>query len=616
MSHIDKINKNHHTKDKGGYYMQSTELPTWDLSDLYKGIDDPLIESNLVGLHARAVLFDSTYRGKINSEKLEAEFLLIALREHELIIQGTARPHTFAELLHSTDMNDPKLGAFAEKMKAEGLEIDKKLFFFELELLQLPDGMFEDLKNSPELQQYRHYLTKLMREKPHRLQEREEQIFADLSRTGNSAFSRLFDEEHAATKCKIVVEGKQQILTQGQILRLLYAPNRTIRKRAARSLTTVLRRNLKRMTFISNTLAEDKRIRDTWTHFESPEASRHLANETDQAIVDTMISVIVGAYPIVHDFYELKRKALGLRQLYDYDRYAPIAQIEKTYSFDEARRIVLGAFGKLSPVFADTAALFFERKWIEAQVKDGKKFGAYSCPISGIHPYVFLNYTGSLRDVVVLGHELGHGVHGYLSREQSEFNSRYPLTVAETASIFGEMLVFSDLKDRLHDKKEKFSFQMSQIDNIFATVFRQNAMYRFEQEFHRRRREEGELKPEEINAIWRKTQAEMFGDSVRLTSDHDIWWSYIPHFIHTPFYVYAYGFGQLLVLSLYAQYQCEGEGMVEKYLDLLRAGGSRAPNDLLAPFDIDLRKREFWEGGIDIIRGLVEEAKQSYEKIK
>jgi oligoendopeptidase F len=365
------------------------------------------------------------------------------------------------------------------------------------------------------------------------------------------------------------------------------------------------------LTYITNILLEDKGIDDRLRRFPTPEAGRHLGNEIDQQTVDTMAEVVVQNYGLVQEFYGFKKQVLGLRRLYDYDRYAPVTRSHVKFSFDQAREMILTAFRAFSPVVGDAAAEFFHRRWIDAPPRYGKTGGAFCHYVTpDVHPYVFMNYTGDARSVLTLAHELGHGVHAYLARRQTYLNFSWPLTIAETASVFGEMVVFENLKDALPSRQEKFALHFGKIEEIFATVFRQISLYRFEQDLHRDRRERGELPVEAINALWRRRQEEMFGRSVTLTPDYDIWWSYIPHFVHTPFYVYAYAFGELLTLSLYARYRREGRPFVDRYLEMLAAGGSKSPRELLEPMGVDLTRRDFWQGGMEIIRQMIKEVER------
>ena len=411
--------------------------------------------------------------------------------------------------------------------------------------------------------------------------------------------------------------GKTEEWPEEKVLNMLQNVDRDTRKAGAQALTSGLREDLRRLTYIFNVLGEDKRIHDRYQKFETPEASRHLANEVTQEAVNTMSKAVSEHVRLVADYYDLKRSVLGMSELYDYDRYAPVLETERVYTFEEAREMVLSAYGKFSPRMRERASEFFEKQWIDAETKHGKRGGAFcSYGTPDLHPVVFMNYLGNTKSVLTLAHELGHGVHGSLMRKQTLFNFDTPLTIAETASVFGEMLVFDSLRSSVSGK-ELLALLMGMIEEVFATVFRQHAMYKFEQDFHAARRSEGELKPERISELWIARQKEMFGDSVTLTDNYRIWWSYIPHFLHTPFYVYAYTFGELLTLSFYDMYKKADDKAVfaEKYLTMLEAGGTKAPEELVEPFGIDLSAKEFWEGGLRVVGKMVEEAKKLYKEI-
>ncbi len=589
------------------------KLPTWDLSDLYSGIDDPQIESVIKELLEKADNFDKKYRGRINTPGLTPEFLLSAIKEYELIMQESAKPGAYAGLIFSADSKNPKHGAFLQKIESQILEIGQKLLFFGLELSNLDETILRQMAENPLLKNYKHYLYENLSWKPHRLSEAEEKILNDKDLSGRSAFERLFEEEMASSKFSIEIGGETKQLSQPEILHLLYSPNRSLRQKAAESFTLGLKENLRRLTFIFNTLVYDKSINDKYAKFSTPEANRHLSNEIDQKTIDVLNGAVTDNYGIARDFYDFKKETLNLDILYDYDRYAPISQSEKRVPFKKAKQIVLKSFGEFSPRFFGIAKEFFDKKWIDAALKDGKNGGAFCFPISpDAHPYALLNYKSGIKDVKTLAHELGHAIHGRLSQEQTYLNYGHTLTLAETASIFSEMLVFDKLKNSLADNKEKFALYVSTIEEMFAAAFRQISMYRFEKELHFNRREKGELLPEEINTMWRKTQKEMFGDSVKLTENYDIWWSYIPHFVRSPFYVYAYAFGQLLTLSLYAKYKNGESGFEEKFINLLKSGQSKSPQELLAPLGINLEDKNFWQEGINIIKKMVSEAKDIY----
>jgi oligoendopeptidase F len=588
--------------------------PSWNLSDLYTGLTDPAIQETWDTQNRRADAFVLVARGKIK-KTLKPTELLGFIQTYESILEQAAKPEIYAHLVVAAE-NTPIHSAFEQKMRQAGLELSQKLLFFELELSKIDADALTRWSEHRDLKNYAHYLKRVADYRPHRLEENEEKIISDFSLAGGAAFVRLFDEELAYKTFRLKTNGKTVEANTEETLHGLHSPKRSEREASAKALTIGLKEEARRITFIANALLQHKKTTDRYYRFLSPEESRHLSNETTQPIVDAMSQTVAARTNIVQDFYRFKKKVLGLETLYDYDRYAPVAgKSSEDISFSEAKEIVLSAYRRFSPEFADIAQLFFDEGWIDAAVRPNKRGGAFCMFVTtDIHPYVLVNYKGSLKDVMTLAHELGHAVHAYIAREQTYLNFDMPLTFAETASVFGEMLVFDDLRKRITDKKELFAIYMQKIEEIFATVFRQNAMYRFEQDFHGHYREKGELKTEDFNRYWIKRQREMFGTSVKMTEDYEIWWTYISHFFHSPFYVYSYTFGEILTLSLFAQYQTQGEKMVKEYFNLLRSGGSKTPEGFLAPFNLSLTDENFWKGGLDTIEQLVKEAKELYKK--
>jgi oligoendopeptidase F len=585
------------------------KLPNWDLRDFYRNLSDPHITRDWRHILRRAQQFEQTARSKI-TPSLTAETVLPLLQEYEAILQTMTKLELYAHLLFEMDSRHPPYGAFLQMTKKRGLTIYHHLVFFELKLAHLDKKQLERLARHPLLSSYAHWLQRQIVLAAHRLPEPQEKILADKSLTGRIAFIRLFNQEMAAKQFNLVVGRKKYVLTQAKTLDFLYSPRRPERRAAARAITQGLKEELPRLTYILNTLLEDKAITDQYRRYKFPEAEQHLANEVDSATVNLVTDLVARHYSLVQDFYHFKKKILGLSQLSDFDRYAPVVGSRRKTPFREARQIILKSFQQFSPAYAKAAQDFFDNSWIDAAPRPGKATGAFCAYVTpDLHPYVLMNYTGNIRSVMVLAHELGHGVNASLARHQNFLNFDWPLTIAETASIFGEMLVFDSLKNTVRSRQEKFALYIGKIEEIFSTIFRQTAMYRFEQDVHGTHQAQGELTAEQISHLWRKRQQEMFGRSVTLTKDYDVWWSYIPHFIHTPFYVYAYAFGELLTLALYAQYQREGSSFVPKYLELLKSGGSRSPQELLAPLGIDLNSRQFWQGGFKIIEQLVNEAK-------
>lgn len=588
--------------------------PSWDLSDLYTNISDPAIQETWNREQLRADQFSEKYRGKVTND-LPPATLLPLIQEYESILEQAAKPEIYAHLLVNAE-NTPTNSAFEQKMRQAGIELSQKLLFFELELSKVDADILTRWSEHRTLKNYAHYLKRIADYRPHRLNEAEEKIISDFSLCGGAAFVRLFDEELAYKTFQLKQNGKIKEVNTEETLHGLHSAKRGERKTAAAALTKGLNEEARRITFIANALFLQKKTTDKYYRFSSPEESRHVSNETTQAIVDAMSQTVAKRTDIVQDFYRFKKKVLGLETLYDYDRYAPIAGKSTTeIPFSEAQEIVLNAYRRFSPEFAEIAQLFFEEGWIDAAIRPNKRGGAFCMFVTtDTHPYVLLNYKGSLKDVMTLAHELGHAVHAYLAREQTYLNFDMPLTFAETASVFGEMLVFDDLRQRITNKKELFAIYLQKIEEIFATVFRQNAMYRFEQDLHQTYREKGELTTDEISGFWLTHQRAMFGSSVKMTDDYKIWWSYISHFFHSPFYVYAYTFGEILTLSLFAQYKERGTKMVKEYFNLLRAGGSKTPEGFLEPFELSLEDPNFWESGLNTIEELVREAKALYKK--
>lgn len=581
----------------------------WNLSDLYKGLDDKRIERDIGTLLKESESFEKRYRGKIRSKALKPATLLGAVEELESISEKIGKLLSFAYLVFAADTSRPAHGAFLQKIQERATEARKHLMFFELEWVSVNDSRANKLINHKTLAKYRHFLERERQYKPHRLSEPEEMILDEKANTGTRAFRRLFDEVLNNVRFKVRLDGKVKSLSETETLALLYDPDRGKRKAAAKGLTQGLKENSHVLTFIFNTLVQDHAVNDRLRSFPYPMASRHMDNEIDKDTVSALMTSCENNYDMVATYYGLKKRLLGLKNFYDYDRYAPIFAETRTIKYKDSREIILSSFDNFSPKMAGVAKKFFEKSWIDAEVRDGKRGGAFSHgTVPSVHPYVFTNYTGRLRDVMTLAHELGHGVHQYLSRKQGYFQSDTPLTTAETASVFAEMLVFHKLTESETDPGIRLSLICSKLEDIFATVFRQVVLTRFEESLHLKRREKGELASEEVNELWIEANKPMFGDSVELTEDYSHWWTYIPHFIHSPFYCYAYSFGELLVLALYNKYLIEGNKFVPRYIELLSSGGSDTPETLLKRVGVDVRDPGFWQGGLNLLRGMVGEA--------
>ena len=579
----------------------------WDLSALFSSPEDPRVEVSWVTANELADRFGESYRGKVAD--LSADELRHAIETIEGIYQTVAKPMGYAHLRFATDSGDSAVGAFMQKQSERGTELSVKLMFFELELQKVSAEVMDALIADPVLAPYVHFIQTTRALSPYRLTEAEEIILEEMANTGSRAWTRFYDETLSNHKFRLHRPGNDEVevMTEQEVLALLRHPDRLTRQAAGDSLTTGLEELERTLVFNYNNALQDKSVEDRLRKLEYPEQSRHLANELDKPTVDQVIRLCRENYDLVARFYRVKRQILGLPELTHIDRYAPLFEAEAPVSWDEAKTIVLDAFATFSPVLKDRAEEFFDKNWIDAEPRAGKRGGAfcaYNTPDT--HPVVFQSYLNKIDDVMTLAHELGHGVHASLSREQTYFNYHGTLPLAELASTFGEMLVFESLVANA-SPKDKLALYADKIEGVFATVFRQAAMFRFEQRCHEARRAEGELTVDQFGQMWHEEQQAMFGDSLTFGDQHRRWWSYIPHFIHTPFYVYAYSFGELLVLSLYQMAKQEGPSFAEKYLQVLRLGGSKTPQELMAIVGVDLGDEAFWKGGFAAMESLVAE---------
>lgn len=585
---------------------------TWNLADLYRDAEDPALAADLDTALDRARAFAARYRGTINVKGGPAPaWVAGATAEMESILEQADKAGAFAELLHAGDSRVAAHGALVARTLERGSAIRNELLFFELEWVALDDALAQPIIDAPACAYYRHFLASLRRYRPHLLSEPEERLLEETANTGRRAFSRMFDDVLAAMSFAVEVDGTTRTLNESGVLALLYDPRREVRQRAARALTDGLRGQSIVLTFVLNVVAQDHALTDRLRRYPDAMAARHLANEIDAATVGALIDACEANTDIVADYYRFKRRLLGLDVLYDYDRYAPIAADQELVPWPAARELVLDAYGDFSPRLREIAVEFFSQRWVDASVRDGKRGGAFNAgTVPSVHPYVFLNYLGHPRDVQTLAHELGHGAHSYLARPRGHLQAHTALTMAETASVFGEMLVFDRLRRQPGSPPARLALLCGFIEEAFGTVFRQVALTRFEQRLHAARREEGELAAERIGIIWKEVNARLYGDSVMLTDDYGWWWAYVPHFVHSPFYCYAYGFGELLVLALYEIYRERGADFVPQYLELLAAGGSEAPAVLLARMGVDVQDPALWQRGLDALRRLVEEARE------
>ncbi len=586
------------------------ESIAWDLSDLYAGHNDPQLSLDMASAATRAKQFADSYRGKINVAGGPApELIAAATREIESIFEAIGKAGVFAELLHAADLATAHNGALVAWAREASSAVRQDLIFFDLEWIAVEETLAQSIIDHPSCRPYRHYLASIRRYRPHVLSEAEERVLEDKANTGGRAFSRLFDEIFASMKFSVRLDGNERSLNESEVLALLYEPQREVRRIAAAAMTKGLRDNEILLGFIFNVLVQDHAVDDRQRHYANPMDARHLANEISGATVEALMTASEARHDLVQRYYRLKRRLLGLDVLYDYDRYVPLAADTTVTTWSQCRETVLGAYAAFSPEMSDIAAKFFDQRWIDAAPRDGKRGGAFSSStVPSAHPYVLVNYTGRVHDVMTVAHELGHGVHQYLSRPQGYLQADTPLTTAETASVFGEMLVFDHLRQSLTDPKARLALLCSKIEDTIGTVFRQIGLTRFEQRLHQARRTQGELSREAIGDIWQSVNTALYGDAVILTDDYRWWWAYIPHFIHSPFYCYAYGFGELLVLSLYQQYRREGASFVPKYLKLLAAGGSDTPENLLRPLGMNIADPLFWQQGLEPFRAMVEEA--------
>ncbi len=584
------------------------DLPEWNLADLYPAPDSPELKSALARSESDSAAFEDRYKGKLAElagGETAGKDLAEAVVAFEALEDLLGRIISYAGLLHAGDTADPARSKFYGDVQEKITTASSHLLFFQLELNRIDDEVLEKAMAEPALGHYRPWLEDIRREKPYELEDRVEQLFHEKSVTGRGAWNRLFDETMASLRFE--VDGEE--LAIEPTLNLLQDADGEKRKAAAEALATTFKANLRLFTHITNTLAKDKEISDRWRGFKDVAASRHLANRVEPEVVDALVEAVRGAYPrLSHRYYALKAKWFGREQLDHWDRNAPLPKVPmKTIPFDEARATVLGAYGLFAPEMANIARRFFDDRWIDAPVRPGKAPGAFSHPtVPSAHPYVLLNYQGKVRDVMTLAHELGHGVHQVLAAPQGALMAPTPLTMAETASVFGEMLTFRALLAETDDPVQKKAMLAAKVEDMINTVVRQIAFYSFERAVHTERRE-GELTSEQLGEIWMSVQGESLGPAIALNPGYEVFWSYIPHFIHAPFYVYAYAFGDCLVNSLYAVYEEAASGFQEKYLAMLRAGGSRHHKELLAPFGLDASDPGFWQKGLGVIDGLIGE---------
>jgi oligoendopeptidase F len=578
-------------------------LPTWRLDDLYPGRDSDLLKSDLAKAETDAKALRADYDGRLAG--LTGAQLAEAIGRFEEVEELLGRLMSYAQLLYNTDLSNAETGRFYQFVQEKVTKVSSQLIFFTLEINEIPEADLKKKLEDKELARYAPWLRDRRAFRPYQLSEDLERLLHEKDVSGRAAWTRLFDETMAALRFPL--DGK--MVTESQILNKLSDKDEATRKKAAKSLSSVLRENLRLFAQVTNTLAKDKSIEDGWRGHERPVSSRNLANMVEDEVVDALAGAVTDAFPrLSHRYFRLKAKWFGKEKLDYWDRNAPLPQdIDRKIPWSEAESRVLEAYRSFSPDLAEIGKRFFAERWIDAGVKPGKSSGAFSHPtVPSAHPYILMNYQGRVRDVMTLAHELGHGVHQVLSARQGYLMADTPLTLAETASVFGEMLTFQSLLREEKDPERRKVMLAGKVEDMLNTVVRQIAFHNFETRLHAERRE-GELLPEQICDLWMETQNESFGEAIRLDEDYRVFWCYIPHFIHVPFYVYAYAFGDCLVNSLYAVYEEAEEGFAEKYLEMLKAGGSKRHKELLAPFGLDASDPAFWNKGLGVIEGMIDE---------
>lgn len=583
------------------------QLPLWNLSDLYPSMESAEYQADMAACQTDSEAFRDNYSGKLEEIlNSDPDALAKAISEYETIEETMGRIMSYAALIYTSDTSNPEHARFYGNAQEKITNASSPLLFLPLEINRLDDlKLKEAMETNSSLAAYRPWLEDLRKDKPYQLEDRVEQLFHEKSLSGRNAWNRLFDE--TISNLKFEVDGKQ--LDIEPTLNLLQDKNRDVRESVAKEIGSVLQSEQRVFTLITNTLSKDKEISDRWRGFEDIADSRHLANRVEREVVDALAQSVSDAFPnLSHRYYQMKAKWLGLEKMQHWDRNAPLPQVDETiYQWNEAQEIVLQAYGDFSDNMASIAKQFFDKNWIDAPTRSGKSPGAFAHPtVPSAHPYVLLNYQGKPRDVMTLAHELGHGVHQVLAAKQGLLMSQTPLTLAETASVFGEMLTFRSLLQNCKSKQERKRMLAQKVEDMLNTVVRQIAFYLFERKIHAARKE-GELTNEQIGDLWIEVQKDSLGPIFEFDETYRSYWSYIPHFIHSPFYVYAYAFGDCLVNSLYSVYENSESGFQNKYFEMLEAGGSKHHSEILAPFGLDASDPEFWKRGLSMIEGLINE---------
>jgi len=583
-------------------------LPEWNLADLYSGIDAPEITSDLTRLGVECVAFETDYKGKLAEQTAEeggGAWLAEAVRRYEAIDDLAGRLGSYAGLVHAGDSLDPAISKFYGDVSERLTNASVHLLFFALELNRIDDAMIEGAMQTTELAHYRPWIEDLRKEKPYQLEDRVEQLFHEKSQSGYAAWNRLFDQTISGLRFRV---GAKELAIE-PTLNLLQDRAGEKRKSAGQALAKTFKANERTFALITNTLAKDKEISDRWRGFKDVADSRHLNNRVEREVVDALVGSVRAAYPrLSHRYYQLKAGWLKKKELPHWDRNAPLPfAATGSIAWTDARNMVLTAYRGFSPEMASIAERFFTDRWIDAPVRPGKAPGAFSHPTTpSAHPYVLLNYQGKPRDVMTLAHELGHGVHQVLAAKNGALMAPTPLTLAETASVFGEMLTFKRLLAETKNAKQRQALLAGKVEDMINTVVRQIAFYTFERAIHTERKN-GELTAGRIGEIWLSVQGESLGPAIDIRPGYENFWMYIPHFIHSPFYVYAYAFGDCLVNSLYAVYETAQSGFAERYLAMLSAGGTKHYSELLKPFGLDAKDPKFWDGGLSVISGMIDE---------
>jgi oligoendopeptidase F len=594
-----------HPAEKGEHMnvAQLDSLPEWNLADLYPAPNSPEFARDVAQCVEGAGAFSTKWKGKL--AKASGAKLAEAISDYEKLSDLAGRIGSFSQLYYVGNTTDPERQKFYGDVNEKMTAISSDLLFFELELNRLSDADVAKAMKVAAFAHYKPWIDNLRMEKPYQLDDKIEQLFLEKSQTGAGALNRLFDQ----TMAGLTFEVDGEVLSLEPTLNLMQSHDGAKRKAGAEALAKGFKAQLPLFTLITNTLAKDKSISDQWRGFKDIADARHLSNRVEGPVVDALVAAVQASYPkLSHRYYKMKAKWLGLDKLMHWDRNAPLpAEDMRDIPWHEARETVLTAYGEFSPDMADIAKKFFDLRWIDAPSRPGKSPGAFAHPtVPSAHPYVMLNYLGKPNDVMTLAHELGHGVHQVLAAGQGALMASTPLTLAETASVFGEMLTFQRLLANTIDPKKKKALLASKVESMINTVVRQIAFYTFERKLHEARKA-GELTPDQINAIWMTVQRESLGDAITFGEGYEVFWTYIPHFIHSPFYVYAYAFGDCLVNSLYARYRESAAGFQDKYFEMLRAGGTKHHSELLKPFGLDATDPGFWQKGLSVIEGMIDE---------